>query len=194
MNQKHTLWQSLAMTVALAIGAANSFAATDSDLLKTPPHKGPPQQQVIRSGDVCFSPEGNCDRKLIEFIDSAKTTLRIAIYSLNHEGITTAILRAHDRGVDVRVVVDKGQSKSTNSGVPALTQDHVPTRFGNFSGIMQNKYNIVDDQMLETGSFNYSIAATSKNAENQIYLSTSTIVSKYMQNFETIWADARPTK
>lgn len=143
--------------------------------------------QDVRNLDICFSPAGNCDQKLISFISSATRTLDIAIYSITHDGIVQAIQDAKSRGVQVRMVVDRSQSNGTHSLVSTLKSAGIPLKIGNVRGIMHNKFTIRDGNMIETGSYNYTSNATNDNAENQIYLDDSNVVSQYVQQFEALY-------
>lgn len=137
---------------------------------------------------VCFSPEGGCDEKLWTLMQSAKKSLDVAVFDLTHEKIVHEILMA-SRRVPVRVVVDRRQSKGPHSLVSTLVKAKVPVRFGKQRGIMHDKFTLVDGAVLETGSFNYTDGATTKNHENQIYLSDATVVAAYQKEFDKLWEE-----
>jgi len=59
--------------------------------------------------EVFFCPEDDCDEVMISLIDSTEESLYIAVFSLNHEGITDAIVRAKKRGEGEWVLVEAGQ-------------------------------------------------------------------------------------
>ncbi|PWU20269.1 MAG: hypothetical protein C5B49_04545 [Bdellovibrio sp.] len=146
----------------------------------------PPQD-----GEVCFSPDEHCDIKLTKFIESAHTSLDIAIYDINLEQLVHQII-LQSKKMPVRVLVDKRQTKERNSLVDLLVKAEVPVRFGHQRGIMHNKFAVVDGKMIETGSFNFTNHATEANSENQIYLSTPAIVGRYQDRFNKIWNDGKP--
>jgi phosphatidylserine/phosphatidylglycerophosphate/cardiolipin synthase-like enzyme len=147
------------------------------------------QPLVVKNLETCFSPNESCDQKLIGVINSAKKTLDVAIFSITHPEIAAAITAAKNRGVDVRMVVDKGQSESTRSQTDELVQAKVPLKIGNSSRIMHDKFCIVDRMILETGSFNYTMSATVYNTENQIYITDKNVIKRYQDNFEKLWSD-----
>ena len=140
---------------------------------------------------VCFSPEGGCDEKLWTFFQSAKKSLDIAVFDLTHEKITHEILVA-SRRVPVRVVVDRRQAKGQYSLVSTLMKANVPVKFGRQRGIMHNKFAIVDGRTMETGSFNYTSGASTKNHENQIYLADPVVIATYQKEFDRLWEEAAP--
>lgn len=143
----------------------------------------------IQNLETCYSPEGRCDQKLIGMINSSKKTLEVAIYSIDHSGIAASIIAAKDRGVVVRMVVDKGQSKKKKSQVGDLLKAKVPLKYGNVKGIMHNKFSIVDGIIMETGSFNYKNNSTNDNAENQIYITDTNVLKSYQTNFDKLWSN-----
>ena len=140
--------------------------------------------------DTCFSPESNCSDKLVAFITTAQKNLDIAIYTLTDKEIYTAISVASKRGVAVRIIADKQQALTKYSLISSLKQQGIAVRYGNQTGIMHNKFTIVDGLKLETGSFNYTAAANRKNNENQLYLDIPDVVQKYQARFNTIWQTA----
>lgn len=144
---------------------------------------------VVKNLETCFSPDEGCDQKLIAVINSAKKNLDVAIFSITHPEIAAAIAAAKKRGVNVRMVVDKGQSESSRSQTDELAEAKVSIKIGNSSKIMHDKFCIVDNMILETGSFNYTISATIYNTENQIYITDKNVIKRYQDNFEKLWSD-----
>lgn len=144
---------------------------------------------VVKNLETCFSPNEGCDQKLIGVINSAKKTLDIAIFSITHPEIAAAIASAKKRGVNVRMVVDKGQAESGRSQTDELLAANVSIKIGNSSKIMHDKFCIVDSVILETGSFNYTMSATLHNTENQIYITDKNVIKRYQDNFEKLWND-----
>lgn len=142
---------------------------------------------VYADTESCFSPKEDCAQKLISFINSAEKTLDIAIFSITHSEITNAIIAAKERGVVLRMVVDKAQAAGVKSKTKELTAARIPLKIGRASGTMHDKYSIVDGVILQTGSFNYSTSAVSKNTENQIYLTDKDAIQRYQDNFEILW-------
>lgn len=164
--------------------------------------------------DVCFSPEEGCDFKLANFIRAAKNSIDIAIYYINRPLILDAIIdKQNGKKVKIRVIVNSQQRPKvedtvtatdthTNIAPPTTTGTPKPEhpihvlqkngvnivfRSGKNKGIMHNKFTIVDGKMVETGSFNYTLNASERNRENQIYISNPIVVKKYQKEFEKMW-------
>jgi mitochondrial cardiolipin hydrolase len=144
--------------------------------------------------EICFSPDEPCEAKLVKFVDSAQTSLDIAIFDINLGGLVNHIIEKA-KTVPVRMLVDRNQAKTPYSGVQTLLRAGIPLRYGHQRGIMHNKFVIVDGRtdhaMLETGSFNQTHGAAYKNNENQIYLASPKVLDRYKKRFEKIWSEGK---
>jgi phosphatidylserine/phosphatidylglycerophosphate/cardiolipin synthase-like enzyme len=58
--------------------------------------------------------------------------------------------------------------------------------------IMHNKFLVVDGQVVETGSFNFTKAAAEKNAENVVVLHDPAVAQRYGQEWERLWRESEP--
>jgi len=66
----------------------------------------------------------------------------------------------------------------------------MPTGINSHYSIMHNKSMIIDDNMLELGSFNYAKAAENRNAENVMVIrNTPQVINDYTQQWEGLWAE-----
>ncbi len=62
---------------------------------------------IVRSDDALWIlPDKNIKNKIIESIESAKSRVWIEIYMWTDKDILAAMIQAHDRGVDVRVILE----------------------------------------------------------------------------------------
>ena len=144
------------------------------------------QSREAQNLEVCFSPDGGCDDKLVKFIQSAKKSIDISIFDFNLDQVAHEVLVASKR-IPVRVLADRRQAHGHSSLIPTLIKGGVQVKYGKQRGIMHNKFTIIDGMKLETGSFNYTNPAATKNNENQIYIFDSPTVEKYARRFEEIW-------
>jgi phosphatidylserine/phosphatidylglycerophosphate/cardiolipin synthase-like enzyme len=183
--KKRTLQTLILLTVLFQFGCGPSDGGKTAD--KKNPVVG---TETVGVYDLCFSPDDACDEKIVRFISQARKSPHVAIYGLTHPKIAQAIVAAHQSGLTVRVIVDRLQAAGRTSLVPLLRQDQINVRVGNYRGIMHNKYTIVDEVALETGSYNYTLGASNSNAENQIYINDPKVVGWYLKDFEKIWKNA----
>jgi phosphatidylserine/phosphatidylglycerophosphate/cardiolipin synthase-like enzyme len=72
---------------------------------------------------VCFAPEEDCAAFAVRAIDNAVREILVAAYRLTvGSGIVGALIRAKERGVDVRVIADRAApcGRATSSRWPPL--------------------------------------------------------------------------
>lgn len=109
------------------------------------------------------------DKEIIALIQGAKTHVYFAMYEFTLKDVADALVAAKKRGIDVRGLVDSGESASSYdkpiiaelvaAGIPVETEKHPD---GN--GIMHIKA-IVTDSSYAIGSYNWTGSATTENDE-----------------------------
>ena len=144
------------------------------------------------SAEIAFSPHGGATDLVVRTSASAQHTVRGAAYSFTSKPIALALLADARRGVDVRVVVDKSQETARYTATTFLANEHVPVRVDYRYAIMHDKFVVVDDATVETGSFNYTSAAEQKNAENVIVLHDAEIAKRYTEEWQGLWQESEP--
>jgi phosphatidylserine/phosphatidylglycerophosphate/cardiolipin synthase-like enzyme len=148
---------------------------------------------------ACFAPPlaGTCDPlvTVLRTIESARTTIRIQMYSLTLQDIVNALTKAKRRGVDVRVIVDRSQlhqDRSDTFRVVSLTSAGVPVLVDTVPGLMHNKIMVIDGETVLTGSFNYTWGAEHWNAENLLVLHDPALAAEYIRNWNQRAAQSQP--
>lgn len=143
---------------------------------------------------VGFSPPSetaSAESVVLQAIADAKKSLRVAAYSFTSKTIAGALVEAKNRGVDVQVVMDKSQRTGKYSSATFLANQGVPVRINSRYAIMHNKFIVVDEMSVQTGSFNYTLAAANRNAENVIYLkNTKELAKVYSNEWQKLWKES----
>jgi phosphatidylserine/phosphatidylglycerophosphate/cardiolipin synthase-like enzyme len=136
---------------------------------------------------LCFVPDGpSCERLLVDTINSTKRSLLIQAYSFTSAPIAQAVVKAHQRGVDVRVILDKSQVSQKYTSATFLRNEGVPLVIDTKPAIAHNKVMVFDHEAVFTGSFNFTRAAQSRNAENGMVIrGDSSVVKAYTDNWTT---------
>ena len=145
--------------------------------------------------EIGFSPKGRSLNIILEGIDRAEKSILVAAYTFTSEPISTALLKAHKRGVTVQVVADAKSNTGKYSAVTFLANQGVPVRVNSRYTIFHHKFMVFDDRHVETGSFNYSAAAVNRNAENVLLLlNVPEIAQKYRQEWQRLWNESQAVK
>jgi len=140
---------------------------------------------------VYFSPNGGCQKAIISEISKAQKTIDIAMYYLTSREIAQELVKAKDRNVRVRIVLDKSQETQTYSKSRYLIKRGFEVKYHTGSGLMHNKFAIIDSKMLITGSFNWTPTADQKNEENLLIMTDKDLIKKYQTRFEYLWERSR---
>ena len=172
--------------IILLIGMGLGALFTQHFLPLDPPSGLPMAAQGNRKLLVktCFTPESLCTPQIVESINTARTSLYVQAYSFTSAPIANALILAKKRGVDVRVILDKSQLAAKGSQLPTLLEAKVPFFIDWIAGIAHNKVMIIDEVLVLTGSFNFTNAADTRNAENVLWLSDPEIARLYKDNWD----------
>ena len=148
----------------------------------------PNKVQATGTIEVAFSPNGGGAGLIIRTIGEAKKTIQVQAYSFTNADIAKALLDAHKRGVNVRVVLDKSQETEKYTSATFLANAGVPVRIDDDFAIAHSKIMILDEETVITGSFNFTKAAEERNAENVLVIRGNKELAKlYLQNWQWRW-------
>jgi phosphatidylserine/phosphatidylglycerophosphate/cardiolipin synthase-like enzyme len=133
---------------------------------------------------VYFSPGGRCTDAIVDEINAALDTLDVQAYSFTSPRLASAVKAAFDRGVKVRVVLDKSQRTDRYSSATYLFNNNVPVWIDDRHAIAHNKVILIDGRTIITGSFNFTQAAERNNAENLLIIhGEPKLFTAYSENF-----------
>jgi phosphatidylserine/phosphatidylglycerophosphate/cardiolipin synthase-like enzyme len=135
--------------------------------------------------EVFFSPHGGCTEAIVRELGAAKETVLVQAYSFTSAPIAAAVVAAHKRGVKVAVLLDKSQRSAQYSSADFLGRAGVPTFIDAKHAIAHNKVMIIDGETVITGSFNFTKAAESSNAENLLVIRDRALAAKYVANWQS---------
>jgi len=130
---------------------------------------------------------GGVDERLVTSIDSARLTLDVAIYNISLRSVVNAIIRAHERGVQVRLVMES--NNRDNSASQALEEAGIQILGDRREGLMHDKFVVIDRIEVWLGSMNFTYSGTYKDNNNLIHIRSSKIAENYTKEFEEMFLD-----
>ena len=139
---------------------------------------------------TCFTPgPESCAKQIVDNIDEAKASVRVQAYYLTQPLILHAIAMAKRRGLDVEVILDKSQDRqrgprSHYTGATYLAHADVPVWIDDTPAIAHSKVIILDGRIVLTGSFNFTKAADTRNAENVVIIDSREVADLFGRNWE----------
>jgi hypothetical protein len=151
--------------------------------------------------EVCFSPPlpGGCDPNaaVVSAIAAARKSILVQAYEITSGPLVTALIDAHRRGVDVRAIADFKQftdrrNHDDASALRELGAAGIPVLLDRPPGLMHDKVMIIDDQVIVTGSFNYTYSAEHRNVENLLVIRDPALATQYVQHWKSRAVESRP--
>ena len=128
---------------------------------------------------VCFSPEEDCASFAARAIDNAKREILVGAYGLTTgSGIVEALIRAKERGVDVRLIADNTTPCPHTSGIEPLAVAGVPVWIDAQAQIAHAKTMVIDGSVTLMGSMNWTRGAAA-NSEDHNLVSSPTVAAAY---------------
>ena len=184
------------LLVALTAGVvfANDSLLTKLEGLFANDGSPPPTLiQAVGSIEVAFSPNNGVTAVVVKAIGEAKQTLLVSAYSFTSKDIAEALLEAKKRGVTVKIILDKSQVSQKYSSSTFFANQGFDLRIDVKHAIYHDKVMIIDDKTVITGSFNFTKAAETKNAENLLVLRDNPALAKlYTKDWWFNWQQAIP--
>ncbi len=143
--------------------------------------------------ETYFSPEDLPIPAIIRLLDGAKERIEIMCFVFSSKEISDAVIKAHKRGVKVRVLLDNAFSLDSVTkrweSVPykELRAAGVEVKFDDERSKLHHKVIIVDGRSVMTGSFNLSTSAAQDNDENVVILHDRNLARQFLAEFERWW-------
>jgi phosphatidylserine/phosphatidylglycerophosphate/cardiolipin synthase-like enzyme len=159
-----------------------------------------PAQKIEEAvtAQIAFTPGDDAARIVIDAVRAAKDQILVQAFSFTHRDIAQALIGAHARGVDVRVIADAEQTELIeNTVVPELAAAGVPVFLDGEHVAAHNKVMVIDEDhpwaAVITGSYNFTFAAQFRNAENLVLLRGGPrIIRAYADNWRRHRVHSRP--
>lgn len=157
-----------------------------------------PTMQSTATVRVLFSEQDDVAGQIVAAIRQAKRQVLVQAFSFTHPGIAEALIDAHGRGVEVKLIADREQTeKMTRGQVPRIARAGVPVWLDGAHQSAHNKIMVIDagkpGAVVITGSFNFTKAAQTKNAENVIFLGNSEkLTTAYARNWQLHLVHSQP--
>jgi len=145
---------------------------------------------------IHYAPRENLESVDAQEIGRAELSIDMAAYVLSDPRIIKALTVAAERGVLIRLYLDKSQFAEhgpTRGGLveALLAHPNVVARVKGEGVLMHLKAYAVDGAVLRTGSGNFSRSGLAAQDNDAIFLTDPVIVDAFEGNFERIWARAQ---
>jgi mitochondrial cardiolipin hydrolase len=130
-----------------------------------------------------------CHDALIGLIKKTKKTMDICVYTITDDSIAREIINAKKRGVEIRIITDDDKVKSRSSDIRLFKQHDIPVKIDSKAQLMHHKFTVFDDEIVVTGSFNWTRTASTRNYENIIITNRDSAVLAFNGEFKSLWEE-----
>ncbi|MFH1447639.1 MAG: phospholipase D-like domain-containing protein [Candidatus Micrarchaeota archaeon] len=141
--------------------------------------------------EYIFSPDAEDD--IIGVIRSAGETIDLEMYLFNYEPLADELIRARERGVRVRVILEPrlfGDNPNLEM-MEYLRAGGLEVRWASLEyKLTHTKAMIVDGKRVLVGSTNWSYSALKKNREYSVLIDDGGVAREFTENFELDWGKA----
>lgn len=135
-----------------------------------------------------FSPKDKViTTNVIPLVENAKTYIYIPAFILTHDELASSLIKAKQRGVDVKIIIDATNIYASRSKVKVLRQAGIPVKVENYAGKVHSKTIIIDDKYIVAGSMNFTKSGENKNDENCLIIEDERVSKYYRGFFEYLW-------
>lgn len=157
-----------------------------------------PREQLTIDGvqmENYFGSEKQIAPIIARAVARAQAEILFLAFSFTDEQIGEAMLGRADAGVTLRGVFETVGSDTDFSYFPIMAQaemtmENVRVRTDGNPYIMHHKVIIIDRETVIFGSFNFSDSANRRNDENIIIVHDPTFAGYFVEEFDTVWAEA----
>jgi phosphatidylserine/phosphatidylglycerophosphate/cardiolipin synthase-like enzyme len=153
---------------------------------------GTPDPTVTVNGsliEVYFSPEDGTLAYIQSVINSAQESIYFMAYSFTSDALADAIIERAKSGVTVAGVFDNDQYHSNlGTEFDTLNDVGIDVHLDGNPRLMHHKVIIIDQQIVITGSYNFSNNAERLNDENTLIIHNKDIAAQYLAEFRKIYA------
>ncbi|MEK7449656.1 MAG: phospholipase D family protein [Planctomycetota bacterium] len=151
---------------------------------------------------VYFSPEGQAREAIVEEINRSEKSIKIAMYFFSDAILANALLKAKERGIDVKIVLNRENSGEKNSKRDWLEEKEIAIRYyspevkkrkpddeanRDKPGKMHHKFAVIDERIVITGSFNWTYSAEKYNNENLLVIYDQELAQAYLAQWQALW-------
>ena len=103
--------------------------------------------------------------QILTALDSAKVSVRVVMAWFTNETILQKLVEKNKQGIDVQIAIyDDGVNRK--HGVDISLLPHKLIKRGKRGGLMHSKFCVIDNQVVITGSYNWTNNAEFRNDEN----------------------------
>lgn len=130
---------------------------------------------------------GGLDEDIASDLLTAEVRVDIAAFDLDAEPIVQALIDLKARGVEVRVVTDT--DNASLSSINRLRRNGISVREDKRTGLMHNKFAVIDGRITWVGSMNFTTNGVYCNNNNIVRITSPRLAANYTAEMDEMYND-----
>lgn len=126
------------------------------------------------------------ENKIISNLQNAKKNVKIAVAWFTNPTLFNLLENLIDNDIQIELILSDEKLNFTNEKVnfQKLIDKNISLKISTFPNLMHNKFCIIDNRILITGSYNWTLKAEKSNYENIIISTDEKLVDDFVNYFQ----------
>ncbi|MCX6078428.1 MAG: phospholipase D-like domain-containing protein [Chloroflexi bacterium] len=141
--------------------------------------------------EIYFSPDDHVARRIAALLRGAKQSINFMAYSFTANDFGDILRQKARNGLLVEGVMESSQVKSNQgSEFDAFNKAGLYVYLDGNPGLMHHKVIIIDQEIVITGSYNFTASAERSNDENVVIFFDKQVAARYLAEFQRVYDTA----
>ena len=151
----------------------------------------PANSDAAPSVEIYYAPEDLPGERLAALYGNARHYIYVAIFGITYPPIVKALVAAHKRGVNVRVITDRERlnDPKQRTAVETLSLAGIPIKVNRHENLMHLKQVVMDDEINTSGSMNQTGSGNRYNDERLDVFTDPVTSARARDKFLAMWKD-----
>jgi phosphatidylserine/phosphatidylglycerophosphate/cardiolipin synthase-like enzyme len=138
-----------------------------------------------------FAPEDLNTQPLLDAIKAARKNVRFMAFSFTLDDVGQLLITENKSKVKVQGIFESTGSEQPASELTPLLCAGLDMRQDGNKFVLHHKVFIIDDNIVITGSFNFSANAANSNDDNLLIIQDKDLAAQYLAEFDRRWKEAK---
>ncbi len=171
----------LILLFAVSIGLVIRHYYTKQQVI---PHQG--GLEVYFSKVNGTNSDSSLEQILVLKLAMASEKIDAALYHLDSKQVTDALIKAHNKGVNVQVMTENDNAEKPD--IQRLLREGISVRDDEDNdGYMHHKFFVVDRRYVWTGSYNTTIKSAHEDDNNVVWIDSEALAANFTQEFREMF-------
>lgn len=135
---------------------------------------------------IYFCPNRFCELSVLDKVKESEKNIVCMIYSFTLDDLADELINAKQRGINIKIILEN-QQITQYSEYQKLKANNIDVILDNRPFLMHNKFCVIDEETLITGSMNFSVNGINNNDESLLIIKDKNLSLQYYNYFKTKW-------